>query len=603
MLLDDITNKLLNAANDSKSYEVTVAITGAGGFGKTTIVTALCHHPPIKEKFTDGFLFIELGPKSSDPCIKLSQQYHYLTGNALKQNDINHAEQEIHQLTKNYCNLLVIIDDVWHIKDAESLVKAFRRCKIVLTSRMNNITDCISYKEHVTVGPMNQEEARTLLIHKVMNMDHLSQEDKNNVDQIAEDVHLWPLLLFLVRGQLLHKIKHYHSSYQEAIKNVQAKLREKGLTAFDKNTMGSSNLSASRKYAVKACIEATLELLTESQSDKLKSLLIYTGIGVSLPVAVLNKLWNISLEQAEINVDVYWAHGLIQLIDVTIPPTHNIQVSVQVHAVISQFIIENMDTEQVVKLSPYGRLNTYGLVNEALILSFQQLFGKNLSFLSATDYLNYKLSEIENAVLPCNLKIISMCAITDPHSALLVIKRMEEALTGHHKLNVLSMFAEELNVVKEDCHKILKDAHKVSKKLNQSVQQHLYYKNYDDLIQSIELYNRNCSIGHIASNGASIVKKITVNCDKELLQYINLCHQGLTVLTPDYHYISMFLLPCMKMYVKLYKEIENVLQTGSPSHIKQMQNYIISKKFFEELKLLEANRWIKLREIAPQFVP
>ena len=87
--------------------------------------------------FTDGFVFIELGPQATDPSIKLSQIYHLLTGEYLKHCDtVNHAEQEIKQVTNEYYhNILVIINDVWHVEDAEPLVKAFSNCKTILTTQ------------------------------------------------------------------------------------------------------------------------------------------------------------------------------------------------------------------------------------------------------------------------------------------------------------------------------------------------------------------------------------------------------------------------------------------------------------------------------------
>ena len=137
ILLDEIATKLLQATNDPNKYETTLTITGAGGFGKTTTVISLCYHGIVKEQFTDGFVFIELGPQATDPSIKLRAIYNLLTD---EQCDINVVEQKINQLTSDYYRkLLVIIDDVWHVEDAEPLVKAFSNCKIILTTRMNDI--------------------------------------------------------------------------------------------------------------------------------------------------------------------------------------------------------------------------------------------------------------------------------------------------------------------------------------------------------------------------------------------------------------------------------------------------------------------------------
>jgi len=101
----------------------------------------------IKEQFKDGVVFIELGPQATDPSMKLSQLYHLLAGEYLKQGDINQAEHEIKQLSNLCHNLLVIIDDVWHVEDAEPIVKAFSHCKIVLTTRMNDIEQYIPTKQ------------------------------------------------------------------------------------------------------------------------------------------------------------------------------------------------------------------------------------------------------------------------------------------------------------------------------------------------------------------------------------------------------------------------------------------------------------------------
>ena len=125
---------------------------------------------------------------------------------------------------------------------------------------------------------MTNAEAISLLTSGVIDSNQLSQEDVNLLDELAQDVYLWPLLLSLIRGQLSHNMKQYCLSYHEAIQNVQAKLHHKGLTAFDKNNI--ETIKTPRKLAVKACVEITLELLTKSLSDKIKILILFNGIGI-----------------------------------------------------------------------------------------------------------------------------------------------------------------------------------------------------------------------------------------------------------------------------------------------------------------------------------
>ena len=88
--------------------------------------------------------------------------------------------------------------------------------------------------------------------------------------------------------------------------------------------------------------------------------------------------WNISKQEVVDTVDVLWAYGLVQFTDVTISPNNITQHCVEVHAVISQYIIECMDSNEVYALSPSGgKLNTAQSVGDGLRLTFQQSYGIN----------------------------------------------------------------------------------------------------------------------------------------------------------------------------------------------------------------------------------
>ena len=556
MLLDEIATKLLQTTNDPNKYETTLTITGAGGFGKTTTVISLCYHDVIKKQFTDGFVFIELGPQAADSSIKLRAIYNLLTD---EQCDINVVEQKIYQLTSDYYrNLLVIIDDVWHVEDAEPLVKAFSNCKIILTTRMNDIEQYIPSKQSVIIGPVMEDEAISLLTSGVIDSSQLSQEDVSLLNEVSQDVHLWPLLLSLIRGQLSHNLKQHHLSYHKAIQNVQAKLHHKGLTAFDKNNI--ETVKKGRKLAVKACIEITLELLTKSLSDKIKILILYNGIGTSLQTAVLNNLWNISKQEAEDTVDVLWAYSLVQFTDITISPNNIKQHCVEVHAVISQYISDCMDSEEAATLHSIMFQNVNS-VSKGLLLTFQQSYGVlDPSSLTAMDYLKYRLSETENVVLPLFLKTINMFTVTDPHCVILTLQWIKDALmTSPYTINLLSLLGEEINSLITNTKQLLKDAHKLCRKLNQSVQRNLYDKNYDKLIQTVEEFIKNYPLCNIAQKAVTMVKKIIPYCDGKLLHYMMIYCECLQIKTHDYHDITTLTLPHIKLNIKLHKQITSSL--------------------------------------------
>ena len=376
-LLNNIATKLLQATIDPNKYETTVIVTGAGGFGKTTTVISLCHYPIVNNHFTDGFVFIELGPQATDPSIKLRDVCNLLTG---EQCGINVVKQKINQLMTNYYhNLLVIIDDVWHVEDAEPLVKAFSNCKIILTTRMNDIGRHIPSKQAIIIDPMTDKEAVSLLTNGVIDTSQLLQEDIRLLGELANDVHLWPLLLSLIRGQLSYNVKSHKFTNHTAIATVQAHLCQKGLTAFDKNI--TENTSTCQTLAVKAYIDVTFDLLTKLILNRMTSLVSWAGIGTPLETVILSTLWNISKKEAENTVDLLYTYGLIKLKADVKSSNHSIQKFVEVHVVISQYIIESRDSEDILLLSPCGGLNTVHSINEELRCRFVKLYREQNTFL------------------------------------------------------------------------------------------------------------------------------------------------------------------------------------------------------------------------------
>ena len=554
----------------------------------------------MKEQFTDGFVFIELGPQATDPNVKLVQLYHLLTGDNLKHGDINYAEQEIKKLTNDYYrNILVIIDDVWHVEDAEPLVKAFSSYKTILTTRMNDVEKCIPSIQSITIGPMTKNEALSLITKGVISGKQLSPKDENLLNDLAQDVHLWPLLLSLVRGQLHHYIKHYHLSYDKAIQNVQGKLYNKGLTAFDKNI---ESINKGRKLAVKACIEMTLELLPKSLSDKIKMFILYNGIGVSLQTAVLHNLWNVSKQEAEDVVDTLWAYGLAQVIDNATSSNCNSKHCLEIHAVISQYIIECLDYEDAKTLNPSFR-GTLHTVSKGLNLMFEESYGvHDLLLLSAKEFLKYKLSHLETIELPKYFRMVNMRIITDPHCMILYLQNMQMVLINSpFTVHLMGICFEEINSLIAECKRTSRSTHVLCRKLNQSVQRILYEKDYDKLIPAIQEFISIYPLFNVAQKAITIVKKIIPYCEGRLLGAINMLNEKLHFMTLDYHIICTLTIPLSKIHIEFLKQITSALMNGSPD-IELTYNYFTSNKCSEDVDLVSVHYLIKLQEIAPNYI-
>ena len=353
---------------------------------------------------------------------------------------------------------------------------------------------------------------------------------------------------------------------------------------------------------MKACIEITLESLTNSLSDKLTELILWNGIGTSLQKSVLHTFWNISKQEAQETVDILWSYGLVQFADSTIYPSDIIQHCVKVHDVISQYIIECTDSDIVYTHFSVVCKNVK-LLHEQLQSTFPQAYGVHNPFsLAPMDFLKYQLSEIENVWLPYYLKSINMNTVTDPHAIILSLQLVKDALmSSPHTTNLMSLIGSEIDSLMNDSKRLLKDTHKLCRKLNQSVQTNLYRREYDKIIQSVEEFIKIYPLCDVTQKGITILKKIIPYCDGELLNFMESKCEGFYGKTYEYHSIATLILPYTKFNIKVHKQISGSLLYGSP-YIEQTYHDFRSNKIFEEQELVKINFYIKLQEVAPNYV-
>ncbi|XP_065885308.1 uncharacterized protein [Dysidea avara] len=348
-LLEDISKALLSCKTDN-TVGTTVTVLGWAGFGKTTLAKALCHQKKIKQYFHDGFLWISLGQRPQSSEMKLIQIYNQLTNKQSDNNNIS-IEEKLHWYVANHLQrLLVIIDDVWDPHDAKIYAEIFSSCKIILTTRSNNISIEIPAKVEIKAQEMSTDEAMTLLTNNAVDIESLNSSERLMLETLAMDLHRWPLLLSLVRCQL-QKHTHLQLTSKQALRKVQQTLYSKGLTAFD-------NSHASRENAVKASINATLDMLDENELSNLKTVVLYVGFGVHIPKSILKNFWNGDVEAC---AERFWSYGLVTLTTLTLAPSKAKMSCIEMHAVITQYLVDNMNFgtfKQIVKTLRMSNMKT-----------------------------------------------------------------------------------------------------------------------------------------------------------------------------------------------------------------------------------------------------
>ena len=391
-LLKEISTAILKSKT-TPTIGTTVTIRGIGGIGKSTIAKALCHDPLIKDHFVDGFLWISLTPPIPNPVTMLSEIYQRLTGKLATicaSESILKSEMK-YLFSTSSCKLLVILDDVWEAKDAMIFVNVFSSCKIILTTRKMNINALIPPKMCFDIQSMSITQAVNLLALQIIEVETLHANDTNRIQELAKDLHCWPLLLNLVHGQLYFHCKEWNKSHQDAIIEVQQRLLDNGLTAFDPE----SELETSRENAVRASMTATFELLDEGD----KTLLYYIassiiGFGVYTFKDLLYSALKIDLKKFDHHIKNLWCHGLIHFQDEMLP-TKAIKISCfGMHEVIGHYINENMPD------------HFYSQAAEIVAVFKNNFFNQYCSFKVDTTNVGQKfLSWIYNFMIPFDIRL------------------------------------------------------------------------------------------------------------------------------------------------------------------------------------------------------
>jgi len=67
----------------------------------------------------------------------------------------------------------------------------------------------------------------------------------------------------------------------------------------------------------------------------------------------------------------------------------------------------------------------------------------------------------------------------------------------------------------------------------------------------MESYSNNYPIAMVAQQAVLMVERIMPYCGKELQKYIMAQYELLQIMTPDYHHITLMILPYVKLYTKL----------------------------------------------------
>ncbi|MEM8961085.1 MAG: NB-ARC domain-containing protein [Acidobacteriota bacterium] len=274
-------NRIKSALIDHRGDPITttVALRGAGGYGKTVLSIALCHDEDIQDAFQDGIIRVELGESPQNLRSLIVDLIESLTGERPGFETQAAASNRLAEVLGDR-HLLLVIDDVWHRRHLAPFLMGGRNCARLITTRdTRTLPDSAHLVLIDKLAPNEAFEVLTADLDPEAITTHRSRIETLANDQLRR----WPLLLRLVNSQLRRQVNR-RRKLTDALSLVEGSLKRRGLDAFDETR------SQSRNDAVSRTIEVSLELLSEGDRERFVELSIFPE-DIDIPLDTVNKLW------------------------------------------------------------------------------------------------------------------------------------------------------------------------------------------------------------------------------------------------------------------------------------------------------------------------
>ncbi len=137
-----------------------VGVQGMGGIGKTVLATALARDEEVRRAFPDGVIWITFGQTPQILTLQ-SDVVEALGDKQASFTEINSGKTQLRKLlTDKAC--LLILDDVWNLKDAIAFDVLEKGCQMLVTTRDAGIITALGGEEY-QLSILSEQQALDLL--------------------------------------------------------------------------------------------------------------------------------------------------------------------------------------------------------------------------------------------------------------------------------------------------------------------------------------------------------------------------------------------------------------------------------------------------------
>jgi WD40 repeat protein len=259
----------------------TVALCGAGGFGKTTLASWACRE--ARDQFPDGVLWVELGqhPSPERVVTSLADLTAALTGTAPgSYAGVSSATSALRAAVADR-RVLLVADDVWSATDLAPFLDLGDGVTVLATTRRRNLLGT-----EIPVDTMTDDEAAALL----------GRGDTGTLTPLLRRTGHWPLALVLLSGVLRSLVDRHAKTTAEAVTALIDELDGHGIATLD--TLSDTDVLR----GISRTLDLSLAELTTATVAHLVSLAAFPQ-GEVVPFWLLRRLWDLSEIQVRAEAD------------------------------------------------------------------------------------------------------------------------------------------------------------------------------------------------------------------------------------------------------------------------------------------------------------
>ncbi len=266
-------------ASGGATVALTTGLTGAGGFGKTTLAAKACQDQRVLDWFRGGIVWITVGRDTNGAALaaKISEVIADLGASGPAFTSLEHAASALTAALAGRGRTLLVADDVWTAAQLRPFAVAGQSYRLLVTTRRPAVLHGIPARQ-ITVDALPTGAARRLLTR-----DMTVPMAPRLEGELVALTGGWSLLLSLVNRRLADDVQR-RAGIDAAAELAVRRLRQGGPTALDVADSGM------REDAVAATVGYSLEPLDVADRQRFLELGIFAE-DAEVPVAVAAMLW------------------------------------------------------------------------------------------------------------------------------------------------------------------------------------------------------------------------------------------------------------------------------------------------------------------------